>query len=182
MSDYRHRAPPGVTRRYVAALRKQKHSFTEIAALLGLSRQTVIYHLRRLGMIKGHAYGTKQLYRCPKLRRTQPLPGGAHRVHRTAHRMTSSLASVRTKASLQAEKNMAKQFLALCEREGVPEPMTQHRFDGARKWTMDFCWWEYLVALEVDGGLFVTGAHASRSTRSAWSSRRWGSREGPHCV
>lgn len=76
MSDYRHRAPPGITRRYVAALRKQKHSFTEIAVLLGLSRQTVIYHLRRLGMIKGHAYGTKRLYRCPNCGGPSPFPVG----------------------------------------------------------------------------------------------------------
>lgn len=93
----------------------------------------------------------------------------------------TSLASVRTKASIAAEQSMAKQFVALCEHNGVPIPERQCRFHMAYRWRFDLAWpfpsvacslYDITgrripcdpklagVALEVDGGLFVKGAHA----------------------
>ncbi len=48
------------------------------------------------------------------------------------------------------------QFLATFN---VPAPVAEHRFHPIRKWRMDWAWPDYLVALEVNGGLFIGGRH-----------------------
>ncbi len=62
-------------------------------------------------------------------------------------------------------------FAALCRSEGLPDPVTEHRFHPVRKWRFDYAWPDHLVALEVEGGVFgykrkngtrsKTGAHSS---------------------
>jgi very-short-patch-repair endonuclease len=44
---------------------------------------------------------------------------------------------------------------------GVPEPVREHRFAAAigRAWRFDFAWLDRMVALEVEGGTWVNGAH-----------------------
>lgn len=39
------------------------------------------------------------------------------------------------------------------------EPVTQHRFHPTRQWPFDFAWPSARVAVEIDGGAFVGGAH-----------------------
>ena len=41
----------------------------------------------------------------------------------------------------------------------LPEPAREYRFHPVRKWRFDLAWPELRVALEVDGGVYVSGAH-----------------------
>jgi hypothetical protein len=47
-------------------------------------------------------------------------------------------------------------FLSECR---VPLPILEWRFDPVRAWRFDFAWPDSKLALEVQGGLFVRGAH-----------------------
>lgn len=62
-------------------------------------------------------------------------------------------------------------FLEACKANGLPEPVPEFMFHAERKWRLDW-WWGLLcvgsqaeklgargVALEIDGGVFVDGAH-----------------------
>lgn len=42
---------------------------------------------------------------------------------------------------------------------GVPRPEVEFHFHPVRDWRFDFAWPEFKVALEVQGGCFVRGAH-----------------------
>lgn len=41
----------------------------------------------------------------------------------------------------------------------LPEPEREVLFHDTRKWRLDFAWPELLLAVEVQGGLYVKGAH-----------------------
>lgn len=41
----------------------------------------------------------------------------------------------------------------------LPKPVAEHRFAAPRKWRFDFAWPPHKVALEVEGGIWVNGAH-----------------------
>jgi len=56
--------------------------------------------------------------------------------------------------------------LAYFKEMGIPEPVTEYQFAHAvgRKWRFDFAWCSspftiFRVALEVDGGIWITGGH-----------------------
>ncbi len=54
-------------------------------------------------------------------------------------------------------------FPALCVAFGLPKPLAEYRFHPVRKWRFDFVWIDpphNLVALEIQGGLFVQGRHS----------------------
>ena len=42
---------------------------------------------------------------------------------------------------------------------GVPAPETEHRFHPERKWRFDLAWPELMLAVEIDGGLWIGGRH-----------------------
>lgn len=44
-----------------------------------------------------------------------------------------------------------------CGGINAPVPEYQYRFDPTRKWQFDFCWPEYKLACEIDGGRWVKG-------------------------
>ena len=48
-------------------------------------------------------------------------------------------------------------FTTWCERNGLPEPVYEHRFHAVREWRFDACWPAWRVALEVEGGVFLKG-------------------------
>lgn len=48
---------------------------------------------------------------------------------------------------------------AVCEALGLPEPCGEHRFHPARKWRFDWAWPDRLVAMEIDGGVWIGGRH-----------------------
>lgn len=41
----------------------------------------------------------------------------------------------------------------------LPAPVRQHRFHETRRWRFDFAWPDQKLALEIQGGGFVRGAH-----------------------
>lgn len=43
---------------------------------------------------------------------------------------------------------------------GLPYSQTEFRFHPDRKWRFDFAWPGKLVALEVQGGIFIQGRHS----------------------
>lgn len=54
-------------------------------------------------------------------------------------------------------------FAEQCRRSKVvPVRMfeREYRFDPVRMWRLDFAWLDYWVGLEIEGGLWVAGAHA----------------------
>ena len=46
-----------------------------------------------------------------------------------------------------------------CLAEKLPVPVTEFRFDSARRFRCDFAWPDYRVALEQEGGVWVRGRH-----------------------
>lgn len=48
----------------------------------------------------------------------------------------------------------------LCRSSGLPEPVTEFRFDPTRRWRFDWAWVDKLVALEQEGGVWVQGRHS----------------------
>jgi hypothetical protein len=48
---------------------------------------------------------------------------------------------------------------ALCKSEGIPCAVAEFRFDSIRKWRFDFAWPSYMVAMEVEGGVWSQGRH-----------------------
>ncbi len=44
---------------------------------------------------------------------------------------------------------------------GLPEPVRQHRFHPVRKWRFDLAFPAHLLAVEVDGGVWINGRHTT---------------------
>lgn len=42
---------------------------------------------------------------------------------------------------------------------GLPIPMREFRFHPKRRWRADACWPEYMLMLEIDGGVWTQGRH-----------------------
>lgn len=42
---------------------------------------------------------------------------------------------------------------------GLPEPEREYRFHPMRRWRFDFAWPASMVAVEVEGGVYVHGRH-----------------------
>jgi hypothetical protein len=42
---------------------------------------------------------------------------------------------------------------------GLPDPVPEYRFHDKRRWRFDFAWPEQLIALEIEGGVWVNGRH-----------------------
>ena len=58
------------------------------------------------------------------------------------------------------------EFAFALEAVGCFDMVRQHRFDPARKWAFDFAHVATRIAVEIDGGEFVQGAH-NRGVRMA---------------
>ena len=52
-------------------------------------------------------------------------------------------------------------FIPFCEKMGLRAPIAEFEFHSERKWRFDFCWPEKKLALEVEGGAWVSGRHNS---------------------
>ena len=51
----------------------------------------------------------------------------------------------------------------ICVTLGVQKPVEEHRFHQSRRWSFDFAWPEYKLALEVDGAIWSKGRHSRGS-------------------
>ena len=58
-------------------------------------------------------------------------------------------------------KYNAKIVCAYFQECGLPPPKMEHVFCPERKFRFDFAWTILRVALEVEGGIFIRGAHGS---------------------
>jgi very-short-patch-repair endonuclease len=61
-------------------------------------------------------------------------------------------------AKSDLEEAFAKVFAIQCK--ASPQPDRQHKFHPERRWRFDFAWPRYLVAVEIDGGIFMRGRHS----------------------
>ena len=52
-------------------------------------------------------------------------------------------------------------FRAVLAQQGLPQPEAETMFHPTRKWRWDYCWPAQKLALEVQGGIWVKGAHSS---------------------
>jgi len=50
-------------------------------------------------------------------------------------------------------------MLAQLRAAKCPPDVTEHRFDPSRRWRFDMAWTEHMLALEIQGGSWVAGAH-----------------------
>lgn len=59
------------------------------------------------------------------------------------------------KRAVRGQKEAA--FMSYCTERALPTPQPEHCFHPTRKWRFDWSWPDHLVALEVDGGVFLKG-------------------------
>ena len=76
------------------------------------------------------------------------------------HKGMTRLLKVRLTSRADASKGL---FGAWCRTEGLPAPTPEYRFHGTRKWRFDYAWPKLMVALEVEGGVWMRGRHTRGS-------------------
>lgn len=56
-------------------------------------------------------------------------------------------------------------LLAEIKKEGLPPPITEHRFDtlNQRRWRFDIAWVDLRLAVEIDGAVWARGRHTRGS-------------------
>ncbi len=54
-------------------------------------------------------------------------------------------------------------LITLCRSLKIAEPVPEHRFHPGRKWRFDYAWPLYMLAMEVEGGLWTNGRHSRGS-------------------
>lgn len=78
--------------------------------------------------------------------------------HALARKGRPRTAAGRVKAAAKAQTS-PDLFLALLRARGLPQPHQEYRFHDSRLWRFDYAFPAWNLAIEVDGGLFVRGAH-----------------------
>ena len=68
--------------------------------------------------------------------------------------------------------------LAYWREQGVPAPVAEHQFHPVRKWRFDWAWPDWLLYLEVDGGIWIQGGH----NRGAQLKKDWEKRNAASCM
>jgi hypothetical protein len=68
------------------------------------------------------------------------------------------------KAAASLAKTLAipvgvRDLLRQIELWALPLPILEHRFHPERKWRFDMAWLDYMIGLEVDGGVWTGGRH-----------------------
>lgn len=82
---------------------------------------------------------------------------------RKAEVSTSARADL-VKAAKRARSEKLERALAFHIRAaGLPSPTQQHRFHPTRAWRFDFAWPDRMLAVEMDGGLWMNGGHSRGS-------------------
>ena len=80
----------------------------------------------------------------------------------------------------------AQKLSLVCKALNMPEPQRELIFFKGRRWRFDFAWPEIMIAVEVEGGIWVNGAHSrgahflsdcekyNTATREGWKVFRFG--------
>lgn len=63
----------------------------------------------------------------------------------------------------QLEQSFLAVWDTMCERNGMEpvQPVREHYFAKPRRWRFDFAWPGMLVAVELEGGVWTGGRHAT---------------------
>jgi hypothetical protein len=59
-----------------------------------------------------------------------------------------------------ARVSCAMPFEWYCKLNGLPAPVNEHKFHPTRRWRFDHAWPDHKLALEVQGGIFISGRHS----------------------
>ena len=68
-------------------------------------------------------------------------------------------AAARKPRSAAAMLDYGETLLIQLQLAGLPEPQREFLFHRKRKWRFDLAWPELLIAVEVEGGIWVGGRH-----------------------
>lgn len=60
----------------------------------------------------------------------------------------------------QQSAGIHRTFMTQCKAMKLPKPTAEHRFHPTRQWRFDFCWPDQMIAVEIEGGLFIQGGHS----------------------
>lgn len=72
---------------------------------------------------------------------------------------TGTDAAASGRATADAVPGPLYELVSLCRERGLPEPIPEYRFHATRRWRFDFAWPLFLVAVEVEGGIWTQGRH-----------------------
>lgn len=61
----------------------------------------------------------------------------------------------------EAREAAQRAFLLLCKAHDLPEPVCEYRFDFGRRFRLDYAWPDLGLAVEQDGGTWISGHHAN---------------------
>lgn len=78
----------------------------------------------------------------------------------TGKRKASAARSAKVKANIRKGKRAANGIVTWCKTHGLPVPVMEHRFHPQRRWLIDVAWPDLKLGVELQGGVFVRGAHA----------------------
>ncbi len=65
----------------------------------------------------------------------------------------------RTKYRINSESEPEARFALQIRVSGLPEPEREWRFHPIRRWRFDFAWPDLMLAVEIEGGIYVSGRH-----------------------
>lgn len=90
---------------------------------------------------------------------------GTHKKAATPKAPASEAVKARRKAQAESIKalndNRTRIFHALLHQQGLPVPVSEHRFWEGRRFAFDFAWPECRLALEMEGGVHTGGRHTT---------------------
>jgi len=67
--------------------------------------------------------------------------------------------TVTTRKTTEFDKDHHQAVEIICNQGNLPKPIREFRFAAPdRKWRFDFCWPDFLLALEIEGGVFASYA------------------------
>ena len=61
--------------------------------------------------------------------------------------------------NMSKKSDLEYEFLFWVRTFKLPEPEQEYKFHPTRKWRFDFAWPEKMIAVEIEGGIWVGGGH-----------------------